>query len=165
MSDNREKATTLLKALHIKQAPVEIEKIANFLGFKIVRYPFPDQLRGMVRIRENQMVKIIGVNEKHPDYLQRYTIAHELGHYLNGHEHIEKGFIDDDTRFYDSHFQQEKDAYRFAAELLMPKYFLEQDLKILGLNIETLIKKYEVSEQAMWIRLTSLRLAEKYSVI
>jgi len=67
------------------------------------------------------------------------------------------------SRFYSSHFQQEKDADRFAAEILMPKTFLEKDLKELGLDIEKLIKKYNVSEQAMWIRLTSLRLAEKYS--
>jgi len=163
MSDNRQKATTLLRSLHIKQAPVDVEKIADFLGFKVIRYPFPDKLKGMVRIRENQMVKVIGINEKHPSYLQRYTIAHELGHYLNGHEHLEKEFIDDDTRFYDSHFQQEKDADRFAAELLMPKKFLEADLKTIGLNIKALVEKYNVSEQAMWIRLTSLRLAEKYS--
>ncbi len=163
MSDNRQKSITLLRSARILEAPVDVKKIASFLGFKVIEYPFPDKLKGVVRIRENQSIKVIGVNDKHPEYLQRYTIAHELGHYLNGHEHLENEFIDDDTRYYDSHFQQEKDADRFAAELLMPKNFLEEDLKIIGLDIEKLKEKYNVSEQALWIRLTSLRLAEKYS--
>lgn len=59
----------------------------------------------------------------------------------------------------------EIEANRFAAELLMPRDFLEADLRALGpiylddeRAIANLAKKYRVSPQAMAIRLSSLRL-------
>ena len=160
-SGNREKAQSILKMAHITQAPVEIETVAEALGFKVVPFAFPNQRKGMVVIEQD--IKAIGVNETHPKSLQRYTVAHELGHYLNGHSHFENQLIEDETRFHDHHFQQEREADLFAAELLMPKDFLEKDLAEMGLDIPKLLEKYQVSEQALWIRLTSLNLAEKYA--
>ena len=49
-SGNREKAQSLLKATAIKQAPVDLNKIAKLLGFTIIPYPFPDKRKGMVFI-------------------------------------------------------------------------------------------------------------------
>lgn len=108
-------------------------------------------------------VKAIGVNNSHPIYLQRYTVAHELGHFVNGHGHAENEFIEDETRFYNHHFQQERESDLFASELLMPKDFLIVSLSENGLDIQKLIGIYQVSERAMWIRLNSLKLAEKYA--
>ncbi len=160
-SGNREKAESILKLARITEAPVDITKVAESLGFKVIPFDFPKKRRGMLIIENG--VKAIGVNKVDPQAVQRYTVAHELGHYLNGHEHKENQFIEDETRFYDHHFQQEKEADLFSSELLMPKDFLEKDLATMGLDIPKLIEKYQVSEQALWIRLTSLRLAEKYS--
>lgn len=160
-SGNREKAQSILKMAHITQAPVDVQVVAESLGFKVIPFAFPNQRKGMVVIEKD--IKAIGINENHPKTLQRYTIAHELGHYLNGHGHYENQFIDDETKYYDHQFQQEREADLFAAELLMPKDFLEKDLAESGLDISKLTEKYEVSEQALWIRLTSLNLAEKYA--
>ncbi len=160
-SGNREKALSILKMARITQAPVEVDTVAKVLGFKVVPFDFPNERKGMVVIEND--IKAIGVNKGHPNTLQRYTVAHELGHYLNGHGHFENELIDDETRFHDHHFQQEREADLFAAELLMPKDFLEKDLAEIGLDIPKLLEKYQVSEQAMWIRLTSLNLAEKYA--
>jgi Zn-dependent peptidase ImmA (M78 family) len=160
-SPNRDKAESILKVARIHEAPIDLNKVAASLGFIIEPFPFPDKLKGRVLIKDE--VKVIGVNENHPKTLQRYTIAHELGHYLNGHEHIDKTFISDESRYFDSYFHQEKEADAFASELLMPKFLLEKDLSKLGLDIDKLKEKYQVSEQALWIRLTSLRLAEKYA--
>lgn len=165
MSDglNRQKANDLLAMVKAKSPPVDVEKIAEELGFLVVPYPFSDKNRGILHIDPEKGDKAIGVNENHPKVMQRFTIAHELGHYLNGHQHYEKTFIDDETRFFDPHFKQEQEVDLFAAELLMPKKWLEKDVQELGLDAKKLAEKYEVSEQAMWIRLTSLRLAQKYS--
>ncbi len=159
-SQNREKALSVLKMARIIESPVDVNKVASILGFRVLPYPFPDKLKGKVTIIDG--TKIIGVNSNHLLSIQRYTIAHELGHYLNGHEHCEKNSSNNENPYADHYFQQEREADLFAAELLMPKDFLESDLSILGLNIEKLTKKYEVSEQALWIRLTSTGLAEKY---
>ena len=56
-------------------------------------------------------------------------------------------------------------ANRFAAELLMPQKFLEEDIQSMGRihaddeeAIARLAKRYGVSKQAMAIRLSSLKL-------
>jgi len=160
-SQNRDKAESILKLANITSVPVDLNKIADSLGFTILPFAFPDKRKGMVLIENNH--KTIGVNSNHPVTSQRYTIAHELGHYLNGHVHYDNPCINDDSKFFDPHFQQEREADLFAAELLMPKEFLIKDLSEIGLDIVKLTEKYQVSEQAMWIRLTSLRLAERFA--
>lgn len=160
-SGNREKAQNLLTMAGINKAPVDLKKIAKLLGFMIISFPFPDKRRGMVFVEGS--IKAIGINEKHPITLQRYTIGHELGHFVNGHEHEDNEFIEDESKYFNHHFQQEREADAFSSELLMPKIFLEKDLLLNGLNIEKLTDLYQVSEQAMWIRLKTLRLTEKYS--
>jgi len=109
-------------------------------------------------------VSVCRVSKSHSPVFasQRYTIAHELGHYLNGHEHYEKNFDNNEQPYFDHYYQQEREADIFAAELLMPKTFLKNDLDKYGLDISKLIEKYQVSEQALWIRLTSTGLAQKY---
>jgi Zn-dependent peptidase ImmA (M78 family) len=58
---------------------------------------------------------------------------------------------------------QENEANEFAAELLMPESFLRADLPQYGLDVPALAKRYRVSEQAMWIQLMDLELANQYS--
>jgi len=160
---NRQKVNSLLAMAQIKKPPVDVKRIAEELGFMVVPYPFDDKKRGILHIDPAKGDKVIGVNETHPKVMRRFTIAHEIGHFLNGHQHYEKTFIDDETKYYDPHFRQEKEADMFAAELLMPKKWLEVDVQKIGLEAKGLAKKYQVSEQAMWIRLTSTGLARKYS--
>jgi Zn-dependent peptidase ImmA (M78 family) len=160
-SGNREKAQSLLKMASIKHPPVDLTKIAKLLEFLIIPYPFPDKRKGMVFIEGG--IKAIGINESHPVTLQRYTIGHEFGHFVNGHQHEDNAFIEDELKYFNHHYQQEREADVFASELLMPKNFLENDLAINGLDIEKLKDLYQVSEQALWIRLKTLRLAEKYA--
>ena len=85
---------------------------------------------------------------------------------MNAHENFEnEGEMLDELEFNFNNplHRQEKEANSFASELLMPKEFLIKDLNEVGLDIDKLTEKYQVSEQAMWIRLTTLRLAEKYT--
>lgn len=158
---NREKAQSLIKEARITQAPIDVNKIAALLDFVVIPYPFPDKRRGMIHIEDG--VKAIGVNNTHPLSLQRYTVAHELGHFVNGHEHAKNEFIEDETRYYNHQFQQERESDLFASELLMPKDFLIISLSENGLDIQKLIGIYQVSKRALWIRLNSLKLAEKYA--
>lgn len=162
-SENRKKAEAIIKLAGIKEIPVDIRKIADALKIKVVEYPFPEKLSGKVTVVNGQM--IIGVNKNHPEVRQRYTIAHEIGHFVNGHQHYQKTYVEDDKRFFDPHFHQEKEADIFAGELLMPKSFLEDDVRNIGTDIQELAKKYNVSVQAMTIRLTSSGLLNKYSFV
>jgi Zn-dependent peptidase ImmA (M78 family) len=113
---------------------------------------------------------VIGVNTDHSENRQRFTIAHELGHLLlhNPAEvHVDRNFktfirLRDEVSSQGVD-QDEIEANYFAAELLMPKRFLEKDLRdIDGLDlhdqriIDDLAKRYVVSTQALLLRLAAL---------
>ncbi len=159
-SNNRSKAQDLLKTAGINKPPVDVKTIAGMLGFSIIATPFSEKRRGSAIVEG--VVRVIGVNSDDPVYLQRYTACHELGHFVNGHSHIPNDFIDDDTKYYSSHFQQEREADAFAAEILMPKDFLIKDLIEIKLDVPKLAALYQVSEKAMQLRLNILRLSERF---
>jgi Zn-dependent peptidase ImmA (M78 family) len=110
---------------------------------------------------------VIGVNALHPTVRQRFTIAHELGHYfLHQRDRliVDRSF---QTMRRDEHSSQgvygrEIEANEFAAELLMPKSMLERDISDAALDlvddemIRSLAERYRVSLQAMVFRLTNL---------
>lgn len=160
-NSNRKKADALINLAKISEPPINLNKIASIFGFKIIPYPFPEYRKGIIFMETG--IKVIGVNSNHPLPIQRFTIAHELGHLTNGHEMIEHDFILGEEKYFSRHFQQEKEADLFASELLLPKEFLIKDLNSFGIDENKLIEKYIVSKTALWIRLNTLNLAEKYS--
>lgn len=155
MEGLRDKVRTILKKLDINSAPIPLEKVAELFSLPVVPYPyFPEGISGTI-INEHDL-KVIGVNDNHAEVRQRFTVAHELGHYLMAH---------DDTRFIDDTFdkpnQKEQEANKFAAELLMPYDFLKKDIENGIINIKDLSKRYIVSEQSMSIRLLETNLINK----
>lgn len=156
----RDKALAILSMYNINEPPVSVSEIASHLGFSVVPFNFPDYISAVIRIEDKR--KIIGVNESHPKTRQRFSIAHELGHYVSGHEdfsHRKRTFIDPEKRFLDLSYRDEREADEFAAELLMPEFMLRKDVLEEHLDTPTLARRYGVSEQAMWIQLINLKLA------
>jgi Zn-dependent peptidase ImmA (M78 family) len=146
------RVNSILEKLSIKEPPVPIEAVAKFFGIHIISYPkFPDSISGTI-IKDDDL-HAIGVNENHPRVRQRFTIAHELGHYIMGHD---TNKILDDT--FDKNSDQEKEANKFAGEILMPLKILKDDIEKQVYDIPTLAKRYEVSEQAMSVRLIETHL-------
>ena len=133
------------------------------MGFEVFPFDYHDDYSGQIFIKGE--IKTIGINKHHSKTRQRFTIAHEIGHYINGHTYYdESGDMYKDERFNYRNplHQQEKEANLFAAELLVPKEFVKKDLYKFGLDITKLTELYQVSGQMMWIRLTSLGYADKY---
>jgi hypothetical protein len=94
---------------------------------------------------------------------RRFTIAHEIGHWLlHAHEGEEKPFerfcrpadleASADTR------AQEREANDFAAELLMPTDMISALAPGCGFNLGLLAAQFDVSVPAIEFRLTKLRL-------
>lgn len=153
-----EKVRNIIKKLKIFEPPIPIEKVAALFSIKVVPYSnFPDHISGTI-IDQKGFV-MIGVNSNHSKVRQRFTIAHELAHFLLGHELGDK-IIDD---VFDRPTEKEREANEFAAELLIPKDMLEEDIKTkrIKLKIPDLARRYEVSEQAMSIRLLETGLINK----
>jgi Zn-dependent peptidase ImmA (M78 family) len=162
---------SLLARHKITRAPVPVEKIAKELGIQIKLDKVDDDLSGFI-VRDTGKRALIGANKSHHPNRQRFTIAHELGHYLlhAGHTvHLDEGRValtinlrnPESSKGEDN---DEREANLFAAELLMPAKFLREDLEgleldLLGNNtfLADLAKKYSVSLQALTFRLTYLR--------
>lgn len=60
------------------------------------------------------------------------------------------------TKKGDSAYRQSDNE--FAAELLMPELMLKNDVIGKELDVSFLARKYQVSEQALWIQLINLKL-------
>ncbi len=148
IEDMAEKALALVEC---KEAPVPIEDIADKVGLKVVHFDFPNEVSGVLKKDK----KAIGVNKNHHPLRQRFTVAHELGHFLLGHEGHEEEFVDDK---FDRPFPVEREANLFASFVLMPKDWVTNSAKKNNLDISSLAKEFKVSEQAMTIRLLELNL-------
>lgn len=143
----KEKVESIIKKLNISSPPIPIEKVAELFSLQIIIYPkFPNNVSGVIIKKEG--LNVIGVNSNHPKVRQRFSIAHELGHYIMGHDNME--YIDET---FDKPTDKEQEANKFAAKILMPRSMLKKDIEKNDYDIPSLAKRYEVSEQAMSIRL------------
>jgi Zn-dependent peptidase ImmA (M78 family) len=170
MAIRRRKIDSLVQELlathRITGAPVPVEMIVKSRGARIFYQSLEDDVSGFLYRDETQAV--IGVNTHHAPVRQNFTTAHELGHLLL-HDldrlHVDNGFR---VRLRDDKSSQgtdeaEREANLFAASLLMPKEFLENDLaseEFIDLLddgfLHGLARKYGVSAQALVNRLKNL---------
>ena len=164
--DLERKAKQTLQKVGISAIPVPIERVASRLGIKIKLEDLGEECSGvLVRKRERA---VIGVNWRHHSNRQRFSIAHEIGHFVlhSGETYIDKG--------YSIHFRalesgsgtkkEEMEANAFAAALLMPttmvrEAFAQQPFDLTEDDaLEMLAERFKVSTQAMTYRLMDLRI-------
>lgn len=161
------KVRSLLESSNVTEAPIDVEKVAAGLGIAIKRTPTEDEISGFL-LRNAEGNTIIGVNTLHHPNRQRFTIAHEIGHYMLEHEfdqvHVDRSVMKLRSAASSSgEDQDEVEANRFAAELLMPSGFVGKDIKSLIMTdllddkrMQQLARRYQVSVQAMTNRLITL---------
>ncbi len=149
----RKKARQLLKDAGITKSPILLNEVVRFVhsryGVDVIGASLPEEIDG-ISIQYNG-TNHIGYNQnKHPHRI-RFTLAHEIAHVILGHCNP--------TNSHDSQQSEidEREADEFAAELLMPKDLIKNDLES-GINAKALSEKYWVSEQVFWIRLIKLKL-------
>jgi Zn-dependent peptidase ImmA (M78 family) len=154
------------KAFGTRGPPVLVDKIAKSLGAELRYSPLDDELSGMIFIKDG--TPIIGVNSLHHPNRQRFTIAHEIGHLvlhrakLSSAVHVDKVFQRGVVATLGTD-QDEIDANRFAAALLIPKAFLDAATAGERFDIdddrpmERLAKLFRVSRQMLEFRFQNLR--------
>jgi Zn-dependent peptidase ImmA (M78 family) len=162
----RRKVKELLNDSKITAPPVLVDQIAEHLNIKVQYAPLQDDVSGLL-YRENKSA-VIGVNGLHSSVRQRFTIAHELGHYVLGRDgefFLDRPVLFRSDKSRDENPEEEKDANAFAAELLMPEEMVLEEIasiKYKELELEDAIKRlarvFNVSMQAMLIRLQKLNL-------
>lgn len=165
------RAIETLEHLRIREIPVPVERIAEQLGAQITYEPFEGEISGML-LRDKD-TKVIGVNSRHANTRQRFTVAHEIGHLA-----MHKGqpvFIDRFMRVSrrDGRSNPEEiQANAFAAELLMPRALISDEIeRALSKNdvtpnelVGVLAKRFKVSAEAMQYRLINLDVLDPYSL-
>lgn len=161
------RAVDLLAEHGITEPPVPVERIAVSRGAQIVGSAAEWSESGFL-LRDDKRV-IIGVNSRNSPRRQRFSIAHEIGHWLlhDGQKLIVDQSVmlinkRDHISSQATHIQ-EIEANQFAAEMLMPKAFIAQALEYMESNltsrdefISALAQQFDVSAEAMGFRLINL---------
>ena len=106
-ADARARARHLLQTHGFQEAPVDVERIARLEGLEIVRRELGD-LDGKL------VGSVIEVNSSHSLVRQRFTIAHELAHFVMHSKHGADEY-------------SEREADVFAATLLIPPDVLRKE--------------------------------------
>ena len=161
------RARELLKQVGCGQVPIPIERIALEVGLSLEPMDISDDISGVLVIGQGQSA--IGYNASHAVVRQRFTIAHEIGHFLlHGSKRdlfIDKGYtaiFRRDQAVATGDYLLERQANQFAAALLMPEDLVRNEVRNIEFDLadETalreLAKKFEVSTQAMSLRLAHL---------
>lgn len=135
--------------------PIDPKKIAALEGLKVEACPSFSSKNLSGELIPDGDSALIRYNPTDSAKRQRFTIAHELGHYVLGHGHA---FRDPSSHFSMSYYDpREVDANQFAAEILMPELavnVLVKQRKIRDVN--ELARIFDVSVNAMSYRLKKL---------
>lgn len=166
-------AHNVLQRHRLSSAPVDLHALTQQEGILLTKADLGQDVAGLLTwTRSGQ--PMVCLNSQHDDprdpqrlsKRQRFTLAHELGHYFLGHRGAV--FYDEQTtvifRREGVSNPQEAAANAFAAELLMPEPLLRAEVEDLLDSrgwldddaVGDLARDYDVSVQAMTIRLSRL---------
>lgn len=158
-----EKTEKLLTNNNLFKAGFDIFELAEKMGVTVLGQDMEDDISGLFVVSEKK--PMISFNKKEVDKRVRFTIAHELGHYIL-HSKEQPVFIDRtpkimyrDITSTTGEVHREREANAFAASLLMPRKLVVNTIERLTNDsslIQNLAKEFSVSEQAMAYRLANL---------
>lgn len=137
----------------IKDLVKDITDISCCSYKKALKYGIQAEIFGSdsASIQDYEGMNIIFYNQEDPKPRIRFSIAHELGHYLLCHK---KGF-NLDGNLYE---KQEIETNCFAAQLLMPEQLLTYFTKnFIRIDTNFLMTNFGVSEEASQKRLKTLK--------
>lgn len=150
--------TSVLNTHWDGRLPVRPDLIAHDLGIE-VRPLAPDlhgdATCGMADVGPDGR-RVIYYNPSHPHSRIRFTLAHEMGHHLLNHTQYGRQFRDYGNSSTGSPVH-EREANRFAAELLMPEEAIDTLVNHQRIYaITELASRFGVSEEAMYWRMKNL---------
>lgn len=147
-------AKEVLEKYWDKEIPIDLLKLATALGAEVKADP---NLTTSGEFNCTNDGPLIQYNNTESKVRQRFTIAHEIGHYVLGHG---GAYRDSPNEFsLANHDPLEIAANRFAAELLMPEEVLNLLIFKKGIkDIAKLSNMLQVSQIAMQYRLKNLGL-------
>ncbi len=144
---------------HHHEFPVKVGAIAKALNIIVKKATLPAGISG--QIQEVDGVCTIRINRHDVKERQRFTVAHEIAHFLLHRAYLKEGITD--TILYRSGLSDEIEAQanRLAADIVMPLSLVQKSLgKYDELKVEQKIEKLaeesQMSTTAMRIRFEKL---------
>lgn len=139
-------AGALLEHFDVRTPHVDVESMIEKLGINLLRVSEPGW-RGAVRSERDTAT--IWIRREDSAGGQRFTMAHELGHlFLHNLTEAHR----DTSDYMSSSIRMERQANRFAADLLMPFWMLDEYV-MRNVPRSMLAQRFQVSEAAMEFRL------------
>jgi hypothetical protein len=144
---------------HIVSYPVKVGELAAELGLQVTRTPLSPKISGLIQPSPTAPAGFeIKVNKYETPERQRFTVAHEIAHYLLHQNDIGAGVVD--SIMYRSNLtsRKETEANRLAADITMPADAVAKELKKFGgirdVDVASaLASVFRVSLPAMKVRL------------
>jgi Zn-dependent peptidase ImmA (M78 family) len=143
---------------HQTEAPVDVVAIARDFGLFVWEMKnLPENISGKIfRDAENGGPSgfSIGVNSSEPFTRKRFTVAHEIAHFILHRDQLERKDLEDDTMYRSGlSTKEETEANKLAADILMPLPLIRSLIRSGFTNVQQLADKLQVSQPAMSIRL------------
>jgi Zn-dependent peptidase ImmA (M78 family) len=152
------------------RVPIAIDIVAQRLNLTMEAAALGENVSGMLIVKGERGA--IGYNSAHARVRQRFTISHEIAHYLLHAKKSQKPqlFIDLHVTFRRDENSStgvdhdEVEANQLGAALLMPRGLVQQEIQKHDLNLDDeeaislLAKRFHVSTAAMSNRLVNLRM-------
>ncbi|KPQ06225.1 MAG: putative Zn peptidase [Rhodobacteraceae bacterium HLUCCA12] len=154
-------ADAITKQLGDTPCKVDVRKIAADIDIYEIREQPLTGLAGCLVVPEDKSIGAIAVDGRMTEERKRYTIGHEIGHYVNpmhrassaeGFKCTRKDMLTHSAAPGDKHAKMEMEANQFAAELLMPADWVRRLLrKKIGVDLQHILDMaslFEVSKEA-----------------
>jgi Zn-dependent peptidase ImmA (M78 family) len=151
--DMREKLQIVNLYMSTHEPPMNVVGLANQLGIRVYDAAWPNNISGKIqkdREKGGSSGFAIFVNKEHPATRKRFTIAHEIAHYVLHEDQIGDGVFDDALYRSGLSNKTEQQANGLAADILMPWIQLN---KHIDKSLPELAAMFNVSEEAMKHRL------------
>lgn len=148
------------------KVPVDVIKIASTNDIKVYEGDLEKKISGAIRYKKEENEFEILVNKNDIKTRQRFTVAHELGHYFLHQDFLKSEEIHVDIMYraieknkveIEREREREKEVDYFAGALLMNKTLLEKAYRENN-SIKELAEIFNVSVSAMTVRLDVLGL-------
>lgn len=149
----------------IKIKPLDIRNVVSkIFGIEIIETDLGREVSGFLE-RIGSVWKIY-VNKYESESRKRFTIAHELGHFVcHGDKYASSGTSEPDKIFFrdeSSLSSQEQEANNFAANLLMPEDVFKDRVNSGVRKIVDLAAEFQLSTAAVKYRAYKLGMLSEY---
>lgn len=141
------------------ETPVRLGALAIELGLDVFKSTLDPGISGLIEPSNTSSSGYrIKLNRFDSTERQRFTLAHEIAHFLLHRFDIGRGVVDDTMYRSGLSDRKEVEANKLASQIIMPMENIRKSASEIShlspeQQVETLAKRFRVSQQAMRIKL------------